>query len=393
VTPKTTIWIAPRTDGNVGTGTRLNPFNGSGAERFDKLMVERLKPDVRAHLIPWTPTNEKALFETTGSNTFNGSGFYLPANCELVGAGIDKVTVRKIAHPETGGPAHGVFEMSDGNGGVRIEGMTIDEGGEGLAGKATSTFAVRLRGSNNTIKNIHAINGYGHLASGNEAFSIAIVPECRNGVWQHSVGCVIDSCVVSHFAGDYGIAIAPLPAPDGTGGVQCVVRNCIVTDFRGTAPYGMCSRVRFSNCKAIGCRGGWYTEGDVDQKDIELEDCKILSPIEGFGIHFAPIGPNTIGGVLIERCYIETKNIGLAISAEGPGHQSQYTIRKNTFVRVGGDEWTRGIVAAHVDGLLVEDNRSDSNLAHDLNDPRWPSKYVSRRNGTLPAPVGLEDSP
>jgi hypothetical protein len=394
VTPKTTIWIAPRTDGNAGAGTRLNPLDGSGAERFDRLMVQRLRPDVRVHLIPWTPTNEKALFETTGSNTFNGAGFYLPPDCEIIGAGMDKVTVRKISHPETGGPAHGVFEMAEGNGGVRLEGMTIDQGGEALSGKATSTFAFLLRGSNNTTKNIHTINGYGCLKSGSEAFEMAYVPECRNGVWQISVGCSMDLLTESHFRGDYGIAIAPLPAPDGTGSVATHVRNCLVTGHKGTAPYGMCSHVRFSNCNAVGCRAGWYTEGGIDLHDIELEDCKILSPIEGIGLHFNPIGPNIISKALVERCYIETNRIGLCLSAEGPDHQGDYIVRKNVFVRVGGDEWTRGIVFAHVDGALIESNLSDPNLAHDLNDARWPSKNViCRRNGSLPAPKGLEDTP
>lgn len=394
--PRQTIWIAPRTDGKPGKGTRLDPFDGSG-EKFDQLMRTKLGSYTRVHLTPWG-TNDKAVFRTTGSKSYNASlGFYIPSFVEIIGAGMDRVTVQKIAHPDTGGNAHGIFEMDASEvGDVRIEGMTINEGGQDLAGKSTSTFAARLLGNNCVLRSLHAINGYGHRSSNAEAFELTIGPNCKEGKWQENTGGLMDKLVVSHFCGDYGFAITPVPGPDGTGFVRTIVRDCLVTDYRGTAPYGMPSHVRFQRCKAVGCIGGWYGDTGVEQTDFEMEDCKILSPTGGYGVHFNPVNGKIVRKVLIERCVIEVSNLGIAASGGGsPGHQFDFTIRRNKFIRAGtsSEPSLPGIVFAYMDGAKVYDNLSDSRLHFITDDPNHPSKNIKRwHNGSLPAPAGLEDN-
>jgi hypothetical protein len=38
------IWLAMRTDGQIGSGTLNDPYDGSTASRFDKVMSELIAP-------------------------------------------------------------------------------------------------------------------------------------------------------------------------------------------------------------------------------------------------------------------------------------------------------------------------------------------------------------
>jgi hypothetical protein len=159
----------------------------------------------------------------------------------------------------------------------------------------------------------------------------------------------------------------------------------------------MCSHVKFQDCKTLNCFGGWYGEANAELTDVEIDGAKILKPAGGFGIHFNPIGQaGAFRRVLIERSTIEVCQVGIPISgSNGPGHQFDFTIRNNTFLRAANaNNDPAGIVCAHVDGILVEGNRSDPELRYILNHPDYPSTNIlCRGNGRLPAPYGLEDSP
>jgi hypothetical protein len=128
-------------------------------------------------------------------------------------------------------------------------------------------------------------------------------------------------------------------------------------------------------------------------EDIIIRQNKILNT-SGFGIHFNPqLGAAMVKNIIIEKNYIESKRIGIALSGPlGRGYQFDIKIRKNIFKKLGTAIDDAAIVAAHVDGLIVEDNLIDGNLQSILNWKDYPSFNVkSQRNYRLPAPTGLED--
>ncbi|MBA2434086.1 MAG: hypothetical protein H0V54_03190 [Chthoniobacterales bacterium] len=172
------IWIATRSDGKTGSGTSADPFDAHTALLFDQIM-RSLAPSTILHIGP-------GLFHTSGSYSFNESnGYYLPVGCKIIGAGIDRTTVRVIAYPAAAGiNGHYVFESKanvDGAG-IEVTDLTVDCNWQNLtAVAAAKTGAVSLHGNNCAIRRVRAINAYGNWASLAEAFVLNISERAKNG--------------------------------------------------------------------------------------------------------------------------------------------------------------------------------------------------------------------
>lgn len=377
-----TVWIAASNYGSQ-KGTRLNPLDGSTAEKFDALM-RAFPPHTTVNLL-------SGVFLTTGSASYNeGQGWWVKTGWKVRGRGPDKTIVRQVNYPLFAwGSRHGTFEMTMyDTGGVEIADLTVDENWPAFESPSnTCTFAVALRGDNCTIRNVRALRGHGDVDSLLESFSITIAPR-YNGGWEINTNGLIEGCVVDGYTGNYGVAIALMPTVKGR------VRNCSVSNFVGTAPFGMSSSVVYENNLSVGCFGGYYTDtGTVT--NVIVRNCRMLNGT-GFAIHSNPLlGAAMVRDVLIEKCVIQARQVGVALSGQlGLGYQFGFSIRKNTFLYPtnGAIYPPAAIVAAHVDGLTVEDNRVDERLFSQLNWPEYPSTNVrARGNLLLGEPTGLED--
>ncbi len=245
-----TVWIASTNCMASQRGTQRYPFDGSTAEKFDALM-RGFPEHSTINLLEGT-------FETTGSASYNAVfGWWTKTGWKVKGRGVERTTVRQITYPFSAvNSKHGTFEMLHTSGGGLVSDLTIDENWPSLGVPSnTCTFAVSLRGDNCTIRNVRAINGHGDVSSLLESFSINIVSRYKEGIgWENNTNGLIESCFVSNYAGNYGIAISIMP------GVRGKVKNCVVSNFIGTAPFGMVSDVVYEGNLSVNCFNGYYTD-------------------------------------------------------------------------------------------------------------------------------------
>ncbi len=81
------VWVAARTDGQPGTGTHSDPYDGSTAAKFDAVM-NGLGGYTRVHLGPGT-------FQTNGYADGVAGGWQPHTGMKIVGSGVD-VTVLQL---------------------------------------------------------------------------------------------------------------------------------------------------------------------------------------------------------------------------------------------------------------------------------------------------------
>jgi len=220
------IWISLRTDGAAGEGTLASPFNGTG-DRLDVLLrdlsVVREVTNLTLHFLPGT-------YETQGVLQWHPL-----TGWKIHGAGMDVTTLKlvnvsnnvyAVIHTRTGTADH--VEVSD---------LTVDCN----YGPDNPSYAsaVILTGSQHAIRRVKAIHAYGKPPIENFTIGIGI------GLEGPSVGNVIESCVVTDFAGFYCSAIAMGGGPEvfNTRYIEGTVRNNQVLDLHN--PYGDSTSIAF----------------------------------------------------------------------------------------------------------------------------------------------------
>ena len=246
------IWIAVRTDGQAGSGTESDPYDGSTMDKFDAIMGDNSKtpPYTTIHLGPGTfRTSIKGIW-------FVKSGWILE------GQGIDVTTV------QMGGNASGMHGIgcftSNPNvatDNVIIRDLTCDAnwaeisttadtgaGGE----KNIKTGVVMICGSNNLIERLRSINTYGSWANLQEQFAIFLCgPRSADGT-----NNVIQFCRAELPQGNYG---NPFALAGWVWGNQHLITNS-----------------RVASCTALGVNDGLargFTSGGVNLANVK--DCQI----------------------------------------------------------------------------------------------------------------------
>lgn len=228
------IWIALRTDGKAGAGTRSDPFDGSTTLKFDAIL--------RGYYIANTTNLTIHLgvgnFTTSGSFSYNETlGYFLLPYWKIIGAGKLLTSVTKTGVPPTwpvGAARHCVFEASIYNlqgDGIEISDLTINCNWPAVSGSATNKAvdAIHIPGSNSSVRRVHISNAYGNLASGMEGFAVLIEPSTNSGdstVYDLS-NAVIEDCTADTFQGDYGAAFVVAPFT-GAGVAATNVTNAVV---------------------------------------------------------------------------------------------------------------------------------------------------------------------
>jgi hypothetical protein len=194
------VWVAVRTDGQAGSGTESDPYDGSTMDKFDAMMGDNSKtpPYTIIHLGPGT-------FRTAITKTWAVKSGWV-----LEGAGMDNTTV------QMGGNASGIHGgvsclTSDPNSttdDVVIRDLTCDANWAEISATADTgaggeknikVGAVTISGSNTLIERVRSINSYGSLANLQEEFAITLTAS-RNG---NGTGNVIQFCRAELPQGNY----------------------------------------------------------------------------------------------------------------------------------------------------------------------------------------------
>jgi hypothetical protein len=312
----TRIFIADRHDGKPGTGSPSDPFDGSTADKFDKLLRSRSEGGVTHLIVCIGP----GTFQTEGSGDYvqdqghvypsHPAGFTVNQGWRIHGVEIDRTTLRLISmftYPSNGKFLEGIiigtynFDSS----GVEVSHMTLDDNYPALkprykAGLELVAVILRSNLGHQWVHNIHVMNASGE---GPEDFPIGISSPTTNAANQ---GNLVEYVTMDHWAGGLCTAIA---IAGGSG----EVRHNTVTGYQ--IAYGGWSmlNVTFHDNTAIETDYGFNIDSLQNSK-IEIAFSNIVRPklygivvggsgdFSDFSIHDNTIqaGPKTVYGLVFQ---------------------------------------------------------------------------------------------
>lgn len=367
-TPAQSIWIAVRTDGQSGTGTESDPYDGSTQEKFDGIMsnLQNLT-NLGINLGPGT-------FRTSATKSW-----LVRPGWVIAGAGMYQTTIQLCGN--VAGIHYGVsclssspsFAMDN----MVIRDLTCDsnwaelsitaddgEGGE----KNIKTGAVVLWGSNNLLQRVRAINAYGSLANNQERFVMMLsAPSEHDGV-----NNVIQDCRVEAPAGNYGSPYAmfgrsPSYIADSKV-VDCYAEgnaggfawsNPTIGFNTGGVNFGGVRNCRFERNTFVDCSGAAYIDTGPCDGVFILNNTVIRG---NFGVGLAgwdPIKRNvTVAGnnILIQNRWAGSGCYAIAFGY-GTTHNATVTNNTVTFDTSGAgllNLW--GVSALNVAGANISNN-------------------------------------
>lgn len=189
------VWIAWRTDGNKGTGTEDDPYNGSTQALFDTLMRSldaQGLGNITIHIGP-------GVFETHGTGGLEvGVGWRMRQGWKIQGSGID-VTVIKLVGVDDESRlilAIGNKLHDDRADHSEVSDLTVDCNLPGNPGM--SVGAVSLVGSHTRIRRVRAIH-FGTETSEAECF-VLVIASAHPALDQVAElqDCMIEDCICEH---------------------------------------------------------------------------------------------------------------------------------------------------------------------------------------------------
>ena len=161
------VYLAPRTDGQAGSGTSADPYNASSAAQFDALL-RRFPTNTVFHYAP-------GVYTTTGYHFQSGNA---GTNCVHLGAGIDQTIIRLVA----GGPDNQALifgvDYNKTCSGFQVTNMTLDCNGANyptFTQGGPQPAALNVQGNNILIKSVKII-GFGTGKVFSECFPVSSHP-------------------------------------------------------------------------------------------------------------------------------------------------------------------------------------------------------------------------
>jgi hypothetical protein len=192
------VYIGVRTDGNSGSGTPADPFNGSTPDRFDALM-QSFPNNIEIILLPGT-------YLTAGYHFNSNTGWSMKPGWKIRGCGIDVTTV-KLSRSITPNNAYivmlGVWNFIESiyyRNFLEVSDLTIDCNGPTLC-PTPSTVAtlhgIHLQGSHTRISRVRCIN-WMSSPSGGECFVIVAGGpySSLDPIQPEIVNFIIEDCIV-----------------------------------------------------------------------------------------------------------------------------------------------------------------------------------------------------
>jgi len=327
----TRIFIADRTDGQAGTGSLSDPYDGSSAEKLDTLLRGRSESGVANLIVCIGP----GTFQTEGTGDYvigpghvnkdHPAGFTVNRGWKIHGAGEDRTTLQlaDLFKYPNGKLLEGIIigTYNFGSSGVEVSHMTLDDNYPALKARYKSDLeliGVMLRSGHGHqwIHNIHVMNTSGE---GPEDFPVGITSP--NATPENSDN-VIEYVTMDHWFGGLCTAIV---IAGGSG----EIRHNTVTGYQ------------------IGY-GGW------SMLDVKFHDNTARETGYGFNIDSLENSKIEIAFNLIQRPQL----YGIVVG--GSGHFTDFSIHDNTIV--AGPKTVYGLVfQGNVQGAHVLRNKITAN--------------------------------
>jgi len=322
------IYIAIRSDGLVGSGTKADPFDGSVSAKLDAVL-RGIHNGTTVHFGPGTFLSSG--FRDDDSET----GFSVKPKCRYLGAGSNMTTF-KITSVRRNSHLACAFCSGGTNGdvsGASVENVTLDMNGAEIVAANNpdlSTYGVLLPGSNNIIRKVHLIGVYGHFATLREAFGLGTAASATNST---PSGNLIEDCVVDDFAAgyDYGQMICI------RGGIAR--NNWVIGQTTLTSAYqAYGANAVLDRCYAFNCRTFLYMDtGDVGP--LSVKNCRAWG-ITGEFVNLAPSAGFTHHDVKVVNNAVEFGVTGTFFSATPGGAGARLynlSVLNNTANQRGGE--------------------------------------------------------
>ncbi len=295
------IWIAVRTDNVDGTGTQIDPYDGSTMDKFDVIMADRSKtpPYTTIHLGPGT-------FRTAASDH---NKWQVKSGWVVEGAGMYSTTV------QMGGSVAGIHydleafksDCCSSADNVIIRDLTVDCNWAELQATATdnknvgekniSVSAIEIFGSNNLIERVRHINTYGSAANGQEEFGVSLCPPSN----MDGAGNRISYCRGELPAGNYGSAFN-IGGPSNFSPIRYVINS------------------KIDHCTVIGINNGLLTAGFTNglggsafAKNFEMSDNFVS---DCAGVFYCDTG--SLENIQITNNTVVRGWLGIGLVADGP---------------------------------------------------------------------------
>jgi hypothetical protein len=185
------VWIAFRTDGVPGTGSIMDPFDGSTADKFDALMAG-FGAYTDIHIGP-------GVFETRGNrDSVVAGGWYAKDGWRIGGSGID-ITVLKLIDCPTDGDFYWIIGNNrvggqTGSNFVEVSDLTCDCNLRGTTAKPANG-AVGLRGYYLACRRVRCVD-WGTKLYGRECFVIALTAYRGAGTTLKLTPTMVEECLV-----------------------------------------------------------------------------------------------------------------------------------------------------------------------------------------------------
>ncbi len=277
--PPVEVWITPTGDGG-GSGTESDPFSAPTADSFFNLIhgqpetgctgaVRAVIPENSTiHLMPGT------FLVREGVTCAGEQRFALTPRrgWKIRGAGMDATVLKLIDQHPAGNSGNGKVVIIGGSayGGraweapvdmVEVSDLTVDSNLQGQS-VAHCTSAISLRGSDNRVARVRAVNWGSTMPSGYECFVISVVPHSalrpqgyRNGIIED---CLVETpAPVRHTEGTTCLGVglgygSSVPVIDDLALGGWVIRGCTVRNITSGSEVG---QPRFVHGFAGGGRG------------------------------------------------------------------------------------------------------------------------------------------
>jgi hypothetical protein len=234
-TPSSGVWIAPRTDGQDGTGTNRDPYNGSTAAKLITVINNYIPGNTVVHFAP---------------GNYAVSNITPKPGMKFLGAGKDVTNFFWNGEPQSAmissyGGAHGA-EISD---------LTLN--GQQDVWGPTPMALITFDCNDVKIRNVHVTNFKGGQS---EAFLLSIFCETVS-----VTGAVIENCEIDHFiVGSGGGTLLGLGhggGGDPTARVSGIVQNNYIHDCPGLGIQGIGgggTNSVYQGNVVVGADKGWY---------------------------------------------------------------------------------------------------------------------------------------
>jgi len=346
------VWIADRTDGQPGSGTNTDPYDGSTQARFDAIMAGISATNVIIHIGEGTfQTQGTVTWRPKDGWTISGAGTYLTTLQQTV---LSDANILGGQNQVIGGLVNNVV----------VENLTVDCNYIALApGQTSNNKAIQAVGvASGRISNVRVL----HSGGTSETFAL--------GFFQSGIGSIppnfvlIENCRVEQSGPNVTAIWASNSQTNDNSdsmpeGRQAIIRNCYVEGTGSPSTAGIAFQINgyqsgvIEGCYTTGCLYPVYRD-TLPQTNLEIVNNTIFSLANGITITGNPTTAYT-NNVLIVGNAISAPNAGVALL----NAVTNAVISNNRIIDGGGgSHFGFYFAGSGVNGITVTGNVLDASL-------------------------------